>query len=409
MHSGIIDTPDRIKNFWSKIDQIMPDKNLAILSDIQRKLENQKFVDPTQDSPVPAVLFSSWMNCEFLDTFVYRYYPKSRKSQSVKERIYAKLRFLAYMVLTKASNIAEAYNALTEEDFIMLGFEKKRTYETFREFLNDRLGNRGLEELFYLIVGEIKRIAESYGVATGDVVYEDATDVRALKHDDEAEYSGYYNESGYKTDILIDGENDMLPLAFTPLKITEDEGKCLIQSLEKLDELDIHPTLMVVDDKYASYRNIAYTGVHKVELKYRIARGWKYNNKGTEKELQKRYQKYHNEPGFVVNADIDYILWFLYEHGDSEYVGAYYRNIAMDENDDNPDGYTKICNGRSGKMEGFNGILKRETNFDGRLPRRGWNAFVRNTIVSLMAFDIAALIRLQHGITEHLTSITYIT
>ena len=398
----------KIKIFWSKIDQVIPDKDPGMLSDIQRS-EEKKFVNPAAEEPVSGIFFASWMNCNFLEKFLWKHYLRARESQSIKSRIYGKLRFIVYMVLKRAKNIAEAYNSLTTEDFIHLGFEHKPSYETIREFLNDRLGNKGLEELFYLIVGEIKRIAESYSIKIGAIIYEDATDVRALKHDPEAKYSGYYNEYGYKTDIIIDADNDMLPLSFTPLEITEDEGKCLIPSLEKMNERDIHPTLMVVDDKYASYRNIAHAGLHNIELNYKIAKGWKYNNKGSEKELKRRYQKYHRKDDFVVNADINYILWFLYKHEDYKYAGAYYRNLAMKEYSDNPEEYTKICNGRSGKMEGFNGILKMETNFDGRLPRRGWDAFVRNAILSIMAFDIAALIRLQHGIADNLTSITYIT
>jgi len=74
----------------------------------------------------------------------------------------------------------------------MLGFDKKPTYEMVREFMNERIGVERFPELFRLVITIIREDAEKRGIQIGERIAEDATDIRALKHDNEAKYSGYY-------------------------------------------------------------------------------------------------------------------------------------------------------------------------------------------------------------------------
>ena len=386
----------------------MPDSNLALVEEIARDGHKYGFVDATPENPVPAVLFMSQMNCERLEEFMARYYPRIKKSESIKEGVMAKLRLLGVMVTGGYRSIRALYRSLTEEDFIKLGFKRKPSYESIREFINDRLGPNGLIELFYVLIELIVDYGKKNGIEIGKRIGEDATDIRALKHDSDAHYSGYYKEYGYKVDIVCDLDNGTLPLALTLLDINANEGECLVPSIEKLTRLGCHPTFIAFDDKYATYYNIGYCGVHGIDTAYKIAVNWKYNKKGDIEEIKRRYQKYHTNDDWVVNASLDYMLWYLFEHGDTEYVGAYYRNQSMREYASDPDGYTELCNERSAKVEGMNGWLKTQTNLDSRLPRRGWNAFVRHVVLSMLGPVFAAFIRLQHGVTENISNITYI-
>ena len=58
------------------------------------------------------------------------------------------------------------------------------------------MGNDGLIELFYTLIERIVAHGKRNGLEIGQRMGEDATDIRALKYDTEAHYSGYYKEYG---------------------------------------------------------------------------------------------------------------------------------------------------------------------------------------------------------------------
>lgn len=368
-----------------------------------------KFRDATEYNAVRAKIFVRFLDCEFLDKFIARLYPRTQESEKIRERIYAKIRFMGYMLLGGNQNLLRAYNSLSEDEFIALGFKRRPSYESLREFIYDKLDEKGSKYLHRLIIEEISQLANEYGFEIGKRIGEDATDIRALKHDPDADYSGYYKEYGYKADFVADLDNDTLILEYTPMKINSNEGKCLIDSVESVRSMNLHPKYLVIDDKYADYKNIGYCGVHNIDMVYKIAKHWKYNSKGDVDEIKRKYQKYHREDDWVVNADLDFMLCYLFQHGEHEYAGAYYRNKMMDIYSRDPDDYLSKCHERSGKIEGMNGYLKTHCGLDSRLPRRGWYAFVRHISNVVLRQAFVALIRLQNGVTEHLTNMTYIT
>ena len=94
-----------------------------------------------------------------------------------------------------------------------------------------------------------------------------------MKHDPEAKYSGYYKHSGYKLDVTLDAEHD-IPLCYTPMEITCDEGQNLVPSQRYLADLGLCEEERVVDDKYATFPNIACSELNHVSLFYKIAENW---------------------------------------------------------------------------------------------------------------------------------------
>ena len=100
---------------------------------------------------------------------------------------------------------------------------------------------------------------------------------------------------------------------------------------------------------------------------------------------------------------------FLYNRGEYETVGSYFRNSVMAVAETNPVGHVRICNERSGKTEGFMAVTKSTTAFGARPYRRGRRWFERSCHFTFFGKIFAALVRLQHGIKSHLGSLTYIT
>jgi hypothetical protein len=293
------------------------------------------------------------------------------------------MRFVAYFVILQKTNIAEAYRALSEDDFKLLGFDKKPNYELLREFVNERIGEIRFKPLFDAILKELCRILKERGIKLGNKSAEDATDIRALKHDKEAAYSAYYKECGYKVDIVSDIDLNV-PLHFTPLPINEHEGKCTIHALQHMRQNGIIPSEMIVDDSYTSYENIAYSEHNGTSLIYEIQQDWVFNPAGTEEHIKRVYQKYHKEPDFRVNASVEYMVKYLYKKGKTKLVGAYYRNKRMREAKANLEAYRKKTSESFAKREGFIGYIKTQTGIDSRPPQRGWKTFCVESICNVI-------------------------
>ncbi len=398
------DIDKQLEKYWEKFRRQLSGEEQELLDKILEGTETQ-FVDPTVDSPVKAVDFACWLNPEPLLDVLRISYPYF---DFIKDRLVSRMRFFAYYVLSGKKNVYQAYKSLSDEEYIKLGFGNRPTYELMREFIYERIGVEQFPLIMCWIVQEIKDLLnEKKGIQLGKHTYQDATDTHSLKHDPEAKYSGYYKHAGYKIDDTIDADLD-IPLYYSPMEITADEGRGLIPSQEHLDFLDIHEEERTVDIKYATFENIAHSEINGTSLYYKMASNWVFSKKGEEKEIKKRYQKYHQEDDFIVNPTLDFMLRYIYKKGEIGTVGAFYRNQRMKQAEDDPEGYKKICDKRGVHMEGHIGRVKLTTLLDDHPGRRGWKQFLLRTGMTMLSLVFAALIRVQNDVFEHLTNVTYI-
>ena len=399
-----MDVDGRIRKYWQRKELMLSDEDSTRLDELAASLE---FRDATAGTPVSAIGFCSHLNCEGLMPFMEGAYSRF---DTVRERLVPRMRFTAFMCMSGRQNIKDAYNAVVSDNgWKRLGFHEKPVYETMREFINERVRDDRLHELFHAIVAECVRMASSMGMEIGRRTGEDATDVHSLKFDDEAEYSGYYKHNGYKVDIVHDLDDPSLVLDYTPMGINGDEGACLIPSQQRLAADGICTVEQKVDGKYTSYRNIAHSGINGIRLQYRIEKDWVLNPAGNGNEIRRLYQKYHGDEHFRTDATVAEMLIFLCNREEYEAVGSYFRNSVMAVAETNPDGHVRICNERSGKTEGFMAVTKSTTAIDARPYRRGRKWFERSCHFTFLGRIFAALVRLQHGIGKHLGSLTYIT
>ena len=394
-----IEIEKHVKNYWGSFGRLLNDEERAAFNEIEKQ-----FVDPTEDNPLKAVDVAKWLDPTPLLDILKARYPYF---DMIKERLIPRFRFLAYMTISKKRNLRQAYLSLNESDFLQLGFENKPNYELLREFLYERIGVEEFPFVFHCIAREIVFLLKKKDILVGTRTFEDATDVRALKHDSDAKYSGYYKESGYKLDVTTDAELG-IPLHYLPMEITADEGKNLVPSQEQLASLGVQEKERIVDDKYATYENIAQSETHGIKMFYKIAGHWVSNPIGKPEEIKRLYQKYHQEEDFVVGANLDFMLQYLSKKGENEAVGAYFRNQRMNESKEQPKEYNKKCKKRGSRMEGFFGRLKTTTILDDHPGRRGWKGFLLRAGFSMLSLVFVALIRVQNGVLGHLTNVTYI-
>jgi len=402
-----VEIEDKISKFWIAKCKVLNDAENEHLDTILKDMEDGKFINPCDGQPVTAARFVSWLDTDPLVEYFRNDYPKF--NIMMRHRLPSRIRFFAFMCLSRMQDIMKAHRKLTENDAKILGFEHYPTYEMVREFINEILTVERFQEFFDLIIVQVRIELEKRKIILGKRAGQDATDVKSLKYDKEAQYSGYYKEYGYKCDITHDLDQQCLPLHYTTMGINDDEGKNVLPSQEHLKKLGFHPEEWKVDGKYANYMNIAGSAVSGITLVYKIQEGWVYNPDGKEKEINHRYQRHHNDNGFKVEVSLSYQLEFLYDRGEYECVGAYYRNKRMDYTKLNPIKASRETGERSGKTEGIIGTVKTGNILDRRPSRRGWKEFVRVCGLTFLAYAFAALIRVQHGVVEKIGNLTYIT
>lgn len=180
----------------------------------------------------------------------------------IKPRLKPRMRFFAYFTLSGKKNIWQAYHSLSEEDYVKLGFEDKPSYELLREFCYERIGVEKFPIVLNWVIKETAFLLGKHGMQLGEETFQDATPLRGLKDDPDAKYSNYYKYNGYKMDYTIDAQQGV-PLHYTPMRITSDEGKNLKVSQEHIDALGINEKIRVIDDKYATFENIAYSELNR--------------------------------------------------------------------------------------------------------------------------------------------------
>ena len=379
---------------------------------IDRDFENKHcFVDPTEETPVETSRFLKHLDLEWADPVLKELFPRF---EWIKHRLYPRVRLMIFMKLRKdLQKVAELYRVIqsTAEIAKNLGFDPYDLpgYETIRHFINDLFDDEVLDHLFYIQVEEIRRQLDKYGETLGEKTLEDATIITAKRDDPEAVYSGYYEDGGWKKDLLFDMKHKVF-LAHQDLEVNEDEGKALSCNLEKLREININVNEITVDGKYPTYKNIAIAR-HRygTNLFYRPQKDWVHNSKGDIDEINKRYQKYWKHNDFRVNPDIDYKLGFLCKRGDYNWVGAYHRNLHVQKYKRRIKHCRRRYRNERNKNESFNNYLKQHLGFETSLPQKGRKHAFKHTTLCLIAINAVALTRLQNGETEHLTSVAYLT
>lgn len=399
-----IDIERIIEKHWQNFRRQLNDEDAERLDKILEEIK-EHFYNPTHDNPVKTVDFVRWLDTEPILDVLKPSYPYFKY---IKERLKPRMRFFAYFTLSKKKNVWQAYHSLSQEEYVKLGFTDKPTYEVVREFCYERIGVEEFPLLLHWVVYETGFIMKKKGLQLGKHTFEDATPVRSLKYDPDAKYSGYYKHSGFKVDKTIDAATG-IPLDYEPMEITANEGDHLVSSQEHVVDLGLKEEVRVVDDKYATFENIAYCELNGVSLYYKIAKNWNYKEEGKPLEIKKLYQKYHSERDFIPGASLDVMLRYLNRKEEFEAVGSYFRNMRMTEYEEHPEGYLQVCNERGGRMEGDIGRMKLTTLLDDHPGRRGWKQFLLRAGVTMLSLAFAALIRVQNGVFDHLTNVTYIT
>jgi len=162
------------------------------------------------------------------------------------------------------------------------------------------------------------------------------------------------------------------------------------------------------DGEYTSYENIAIgEAICHTRLSYRIEKDWVFNDKGILEKINERYQRYWKDSEFSMGASMTFKLRFLLDKGDTEYVGAYFRNQAMIRYEENPESYLENRHLRN-RSESTNDHLKDQLSLEKNVPK-GEKRVERHTAMCILANLLVTLTRVQNGTTSNLVSTAYLT
>jgi hypothetical protein len=116
-----------------------------------------------------------------------------------------RFKFAVFWKLKRFRSIREGHAYLRDhpDACMKLGFKKLPTYELLREFLNERLPRLlGILNDEVLVEAD-RKLQEHAEQRLFEEVSQDAVDLKARKTDEEAEWSEYYKEYGYKADLVV--------------------------------------------------------------------------------------------------------------------------------------------------------------------------------------------------------------
>ena len=373
--------------------------------------DHHGFLNPTKETPVETSQVLRFLDLNWVDPILQKLFPRF---PWIKNRLYPRVKLAMFQKLRPdLRKVAEVCRVLQAEEEIArnLGFDPQHLpdYETIRHFINDLFDDETVKQIFYTEVEAIDHELHRHGERLGEKTMEDATIITAKRDDPEAEYNGYYDDWGWKKDLILDQKHKVF-LSYRDLGINEDEEQALPVNLEALQRININVDENTVDGGYPSYKNIAIAK-HRfgTTLFYKPQQNWVHNPKGDPDSINHRYQQYWKHPDFNTYTDIEYKLRFLYHQEDHEWVGAYYRNQQVRRYQSRIKRCTRRYRTERNTNESFNNYLKQHMGFETSLPCKGRKQAFKHTTLCLIAINAIALTRLQNSVTDHLTSIAYLT
>ena len=343
--------------------------------------------------------------------------PELRKSYSdLRKCDYPILpQFLAivYMKLCKIKYLSTLYRKLSADGCKLaerFGFERENgkvnlpSYNNFWFFAKVRFCEDKIDGISEVILSELKKELHLRGAELGKNTAHDGFVIRA--HDKGAVYNGHYETTMYKGEMGFDLDL-MVPIYGSATTGTDYDGNYVVPFVEKLDRVEDKGRVMYLDGHYASLANFAVLNhVHKIRTVMNIPQDQRIiSDEGSQENIDKWYQSFHEKEDFVVNANIDYKLSLLLKYDRVEEIGYYYRNRYVEEYLHNKEAYEKEYHMRSLEESANNlsknGLVDMENASNGT-GLRNRNLHVKMCILSM---QLVALIRAQRGRVAKLTSV----
>lgn len=374
-------------------------------------------LNPTPDNPVEAARFLSLLDLTAILPMLEAFYQEPWRRRHPPE---AMLRLLALYKLKRLQFLTELWRLLDEEVLRLLGFKWRPSYKTMWHWLNDRIKPEGLERLHQALMEEIEKALGTQGLHLGLEVAGDATPIQALPRDPEARYNGYYKRVCYLVHRLVCCTTH-LTIAWTVTPGDVDEASLMAPLLLKGMLLGLRLAEAVYDNGYSSPWNYAFTWLMGIRPRIGFRRRAKPGWRGKPRTLRLRYRKMvkagllkaevlealglHPDPD---ENSLEGVLLGLMLAGQYEYVGAYQRNLSLEEFRADKAAWLGRYRAMRNVVEGSNGHQKDWLGL-GSLRARGLGKARLHTALAMLSEAMVAYARVQNGVAKGLTSLAGLT
>lgn len=319
--------------------------------------------------------------------------------------VYLKLAKIKYISVLYRKLIADAGNLARKLGFVdEKGKTSMMSYQNLWLFVKKRLDPNILDELSEYVLRRINERMKLYDMEFCKNVAHDGIAIRS--HDEGARYNDHYGFTMYKGEMGADTDY-LIPISFEAAEGTDYDGHYAKAFAEKLDKIEKKPRTGTFDGHYTELENFAVLN-HKHQMRTVMnipedQRG--ITKEGSVKEITRLYQRFHKDDNFKVDADLEYKLGFLLDHGRIEEVGYYYRNLYVKELTKNEERYMKEYHRRSLDETQNNMVKNGLVDIEDACNGTGLRNRDHHGKLCVLAVQLVALIRLLHGLTEQLTSV----
>jgi hypothetical protein len=258
-----------------------------------------------------------------------------------------------------------------------------------------------MKKIFDKMLEKVIEECKKMGISVGEEIVIDSSPFEK-KNNGDATYSTHYRMMGYKWHNVRCVKTD-IPLEYHVSTITEYDGRLTVPLIYRIKmKHNIHPKRLFADGHYSDAKSLMrmreYFGIEPI---CHIGKHMVLKPETGIKELKEEYQKLWKSKYFKVDADVDYMKWFLIMHDRTKLLENFYHNQMLKKYEKDPKGYEKKYTIRK-TIEHGHGREKRLTEIKNIQANNieKFNTHIGMHVVSMLAL---ALVRLQNGIRDNLT------
>jgi hypothetical protein len=248
---------------------------------------------------------------------------------------------------------------------------------------------------------ELRKRLLRRGKQLGRIIAIDSTPLESMHGDEDAGYNGHYELEMYKVHNAVCVETGLSIAKFIS-RATAYDGDYLIPIIRKLQSLGICVEEVIGDQHYGSLSNYARLNVEfGVKTRFNLSRRDTWRKDGEPQSIIELYNNMWREPDFISNADLNQMLKFLLSHGQTDAVGAYFRNEWLELRKRRPKQWHEIYDKRT-IVERFHAHIKEQLGLERNLKKKGIEAVENYTNLFWIAEIACALTRVQNGTYRNL-------
>ncbi len=362
--------------------------------------EDIQFVNPTVESPVRTQEIIKRLNLDFLKPALNEMYEDDWRFHFEPLSV---LKTMIYWRLKGHRFLTELFNDLLTDPTLadILGFNYIPSYQQLYHFITYRINSKGTKKIFDVLLQKIIHECMNNHIPIGHEIVIDSSPFEK-KNNPDASYSGHYKIIGYKwhnVRCVYTG----IPLEYHISTITDYDGDFLSPLIYRIKMIhNLHPKRMFADGHYSDGKNLMRMREYfHIEPICHIDKNAVLKPCADKHELKRQYQKLWKSKLFQVDADTDYMKWFLMLYDKTGILEDFYHNQMLNKYLRDPESYEKKYLIRE-SIEHCHGRVKRHTEIK-NIQANNIEKFTTHLGMHVISLLCLAFVRLQHGITENLT------